>query len=369
MEYTLMHKRVAVADIEIDTDFVTITGIREVFLPDHLPAIGRVALTNWLHGRSIPASRQGLQTLLEQTHKSRPAELLLESFALSLSDHYWIKPRRLDTRWDDINFFDNQFSEDVGDILFGSQTESQAISLLSPDNTSDGWLKKKWKIIDGKRCLIKGGSLPYRQEPLNEVIASKVCTVLGLKAAEYSIQVIDGVPHSVCEDFVSTDSELISAWYIFQMRKQDNAESHYQHYLRVCEELGIPGMQEFLDKMFVLDFLMMNEDRHLGNFGALRDPETLQWIGPAPVYDTGTSLCYNRDTGAVSPYEDVPCKPFSGQHEKQIGLVSSFDFINFSELYTLCQTLSGMGGYEPHRLERILYALRGRVDMLYQLVK
>lgn len=45
---------------------------------------------------------------------------------------------------------------------------SDSFSLISPDNTSDGWLKKKWTIIDGKRCLIKSGSAPFFQEPLNE---------------------------------------------------------------------------------------------------------------------------------------------------------------------------------------------------------
>ena len=28
---------------------------------------------------------------------------------------------------------------------------------MSPDNTTDGWLKKRWTVMDGKRCLLKGG--------------------------------------------------------------------------------------------------------------------------------------------------------------------------------------------------------------------
>lgn len=51
--------------------------------------------------------------------------------------------------------------------------ESENISFDSPDLTTDGCLKKRWKIINGKRCLIKGGSNPYRQQTFNEVIATK----------------------------------------------------------------------------------------------------------------------------------------------------------------------------------------------------
>ncbi|MDR2163733.1 MAG: hypothetical protein LBO70_07340 [Clostridiales Family XIII bacterium] len=36
--------------------------------------------------------------------------------------------------------------------------KDEAFYLMSPDNTSDVWLRKKRKIIDGRRCLIKGGS-------------------------------------------------------------------------------------------------------------------------------------------------------------------------------------------------------------------
>lgn len=68
----------------------------------------------------------------------------------------------LNTAWHDINFFENDFSKDVGEILFGHQPANQAhLNLMSPDNTSDGWLKKKWVIADGKRMLMKVCHIAY----------------------------------------------------------------------------------------------------------------------------------------------------------------------------------------------------------------
>lgn len=43
---------------------------------------------------------------------------------------------------------------------------------MSQDNTADGWLKKKWTIVNGKRCLLKTGNDALQQEPYNEVLAS-----------------------------------------------------------------------------------------------------------------------------------------------------------------------------------------------------
>ena len=57
------------------------------------------------------------------------------------------------------------------------------MNLFSPDNTTDGNLKKKWKISAGKRVLIKGGSNPFRQEVYNEVIASLIAEKLGIDHA------------------------------------------------------------------------------------------------------------------------------------------------------------------------------------------
>ena len=42
--------------------------------------------------------------------------------------------------------------------------------------------------------------------------------------------------------------------------------------------------------MFILDYLLLNEDRHLNNFGIIRDVNTLKWIDLAPIFDNGQSL-------------------------------------------------------------------------------
>ena len=42
--------------------------------------------------------------------------------------------------------------------------------------------------------------------------------------------------------------------------------------------------------MFILDYLILNEDRHLNNFGIIRDVNTLKWIDITPIFDNGQSL-------------------------------------------------------------------------------
>ena len=176
-------------------------------------------------------------------------------------------------------------------------------------------------------------------------------------------------PYSVCEDFITTDTELISAWYVMQTQKKENHVSIYQHYLNCCEDLGIAGVQDALDRMLVVDYLLINEDRHQNNFGVIRNANTLVWQGAAPIYDSGTSLWFDTPTPMIrAEAPRVTAKPFKTSHEEQIKLVSSFDWIDWdalTDLDELFQSVTeGSMFVDDARRTAIGAALRKRVQML-----
>ena len=194
-------------------------------------------------------------------------------------------------------------------------------------------MKKRWKIIDGKRCLVKGGSKPFQQQPFNEAIASLICQRLEIPHVDYSVIWSGDEPYSVCEDFVSSETELIGAWRVIQTRKKDNSVSVYRHYVNCCEALGVKNIERFLDRMIVLDYIIANEDRHFNNFGLLRNAETLEWIGAAPIFDSGTSLGYDSLTVQIANNRTAQCKPFKKSHIDQLKLATSFEWVDFEKLY------------------------------------
>ncbi len=81
--------------------------------------------------------------------------------------------------------------------------------------------------------------------------------------------------------------------------------------------------------MIVIDYIIANEDRHLNNFGLLRNAETLQWLGASPIFDSGSSLGYNKVPFDILKEREIICKPFKKSHDEQLKLVSSFDWIDF----------------------------------------
>lgn len=355
MKYILMHREIEVAEIELD-ELSHITNIYEVYAEEHFPVgtlgkhgVDKTMLAKWWAKRSIPASRSGLRETLDLLHMSVPQELLAKCYGLSLSDQYWISPKDKPLMWKEINFFDHDFSEDVGNLLFGYGEFSDSMSLISPDNTSDGQLIKKWKIADGKRVLIKGGSNPYQQEPLCEVIASGIAERLCIPHTKYTLLWEHEKPFSVCQDFITSETELVSAYHIMQSRKKPNDLSDYEFYLNCAEQLGVKNIREQTEKMIVLDFLIGNEDRHFNNFGLIRNAVTLEWIGVALIFDCGTSLWYNTQESLIKPLSpNLPAKPFKKTHREQIKLVKDFSWLDMKKLKGMEEEMEEILSQSPY---------------------
>lgn len=380
MKYTVMHKNIEVADIDIDEEVGVIRKVNKLYDKKHLPLgidvkkgiVDRAALNEWWKNRSIPDSRSGVKTALEKLGVPNTQVLLLRCNGLSLSDQYWIRPDGSGAKWKDINFFENDFSEDVGHILVGHDIKGRKIDYSSPDNSSDGFLEKRWIIENGTRKLLKSGSSPFRQQPFCEVIASSVMDRLGIPHVKYSIVWDNGKPYSICDDFITKETELVTAWYVSKTRKQDNSTSAYRHLLNCCDTLGTRNAVHSIDQMLVLDYIIANEDRHMNNFGFVRDANTLEWIGFAPIYDSGSSLGYDKLTSQIISGSNVQCKPFKKTHEEQIKLVSSFDWVNFDALDgvedEIRDILSSAGEYaDETRTNAIVYTVKKRIGELESL--
>lgn len=300
MKCILMNKNTKVLSAEYHSSLGVFTDIYDIYDVDFAPVILKnvynkqenlkVILSNWFKGRGIPLWRDDLDLLLAKLNISAPTELLDKAFGLSLSDQYWIKPYDSRIEYKDINFFEHDFKDtEFIDATFSNNTEtSTKISLISPNNTTDGRLKKTWIIDGNKRYLLKGGYKNEVLQPFNEVLASMISKRLGFNYVSYNLEIVKDKVVSKCECFIDKNTELVSAYQIlYNNCDKDNA---YEAYVDLLEKKGIKDARSSLENMFILDYIMLNEDRHLNNFGIIRNVETLDWIGTAPIFDTGESL-------------------------------------------------------------------------------
>ena len=268
--------------------------LKSFYVKDDINAIPfRTNLSEWFRGRGIPSWRDQLDLLLHRLDISAPTELLDKAFGLSLSDQYWLKPFNSNIKYDDMNFFDHDF--DYAEFMEASLSKNSKIitsinSLKTPNNTTDGMLKKAWIIENGTRYLLKGGYKNEILQPFHEVLASMICDRLGFNHVPYTLDVYRDTVVSKCPCFINKDTELITAHQIRNdMKRHDNTDD-YEEYIKKLEENGIPNAREKIENMYILDFIIMNEDRHLNNFGIIRDVNTLKWLDVAPIFDNGMAL-------------------------------------------------------------------------------
>lgn len=297
---------VAEYDYEIHA-FLRILSVRnEGLVPfgarDGSGQVTRRQLQEWWTGRAIPVTRDGYNALRDDLEGTSPLDLLERSYGLSLSDQFWLRPTDNAPRWEDVNFFDNDFDGSLGFMTLGSispasATKGRVRTESSPNSSLGGNLRKAWEIApDGTRLLIKAGSRPLEQEPHNEVVATALYQRL-LDPADYvaySLVERNGRFFSACPDMVSCDECLVPAWDLLGSTKTRGSESGWMRLLRRYGELGVPNAERQLAKMFVCDFILANSDRHWNNLAVIFDAHTMQALRVAPIYDTGASLWYDR---------------------------------------------------------------------------
>ncbi len=298
-----MNKNTKVALIEFDEQNNSITKIIEIYNIDYAPMclinenknkVGNnlKVLNNWYKGRGIPSWRKDVEDLLTRLGVSSPEELLNKSYGLSLSDQYWMKAEyQANLKWKDINFFTNDFKyKGYFNASFSSDSKDEQIDLHSPNNTTDGMLRKAWIIEDGKRILVKGTYSNSLQEPINEWLASQICKRLELDYCDYKIDILNNRLVSKCDDFINENEELVTAEDVYFSEKKQNNENDIEYYIKILKKHNIENAEHQLKGMFLVDYIMLNYDRHLKNFGIIRNVNTLKWEKQAPIFDTGESM-------------------------------------------------------------------------------
>ena len=360
-EYYLMHKDIPVCLMEISDDGTLGSVRRNEAASAHFPLGGQMnnmKFHEWWRDRAIPKTRHGARSALQRLGYSSTNSALVDNLALSLSDCYWIRPREERLTWKDTNLFTNDFVDTFGEITIN---RDHMIDLRKETRfncaTSQGELQKKWCIDkEGRRYMIKGNYGQSYQQSLNEIFAAKLHEQQGFSEyTHYSLVrlQVDGNVEGLgcmCYDFCSEDVECISAWELLQTIKIKQNESYYYPLKKVCLKLGMSEekFSDFIDYQIMTDYLITNTDRHMNNIAIVRNPDTLQVLGFAPIYDSGNSMFYNIPYEKLSQVrlDDIRTHSFI---EKEIKLLQ---YVRNRSLVDIDKAEMDFSIYEKDVLER-----------------
>lgn len=374
--YTLMNAHHEVADFTYDRVAQRAGGIRPradaAWAPPGACGINgdlnEINLNGWVARRHIPPVRQRLAETLRATGCANASELMFASLGLNLSDQYWFRPEGTDLTWDEVNYFDNAYRDRLSAAcgvsegsnepasVFASLDESEPTTRYGthphgPGASTGGQLAKWWERRDGVDYLIKGFS-PNRHEPFAELLATRLYTRT-MEAGDfvpYELEVIDGNPYSVCPCFVTRETEFVPLCDLELRFGTGYPRSRYENYVGLLEGLGIANARGQLAKMIVCDYLTGNADRHDGNLGAIRDVETLEWVGVAPIFDNGRAFYFGALDEAelrdrLFRYEAVP---FESRPGAQLALADDFSWLTLEGLADMSCEIAETFAHNQH---------------------
>lgn len=182
-----------------------------------------------------------------------------ETKAFSLSDCYWLSDG--DEIFEELSPYYKDFWKGERDW------DGSSIPTLYVN----GALSKQW---------INSNTLEKVGELQNEIDAIRLCEHCGVSVNKANAS-LNGI---YLTNFTSPDFMLEAA------DASGRFDEDYYTNEDIVREFGVDGV-----RMIVIDAITGNGDRHLGNFGWLRDTETGAYVRMAPLYDFDHALDAQRD--------------------------------------------------------------------------
>ena len=312
-------------------------------------------LNNWWIQRGISFYYRSryIGTLRENLNYEQYYAVLRQNMGRGLTDHYWIKQENDSRRYDEVNFFDNAFSEDLGNLFLTKDNyilkEEQ---MLTPDLTLTGHSFKTWKIGEG------GERLLYRihhrnREIYNEFAAMAILDIFEIKHADYSEASLGDNLFSVSKNFITKDTENIC------LKTFDSGINYFENgYL--CEFLGKEKYAEFLQdvyKNFLIGYVVNNWEMEIGY---LRNANTMEVRGVAPVCDFSGAfwIGYDYEEWMQEKVEPVFVKALP-LYVEQAGLnINLFDEI----VPAAMKIYAGCPYFESGELDYVIRNMQARVE-------
>ncbi len=287
IRYVLLNKDVEIAEFEVDTLYDDITIIKQfVKLPEWFGN-----LDSFIINRRAPKQRENIEELLRLSGCDTLQGFLDISHALSLVDTFWVKRIDSGLSWKNVSLYTHPFNEVIARTAFEGGLHGRQLSTTSPEYGTDGSFAKCW-IREGERIrMLKRGSSGARNaglEPYSEFYASQLVKAFTDEFVTYGLRTHNRRICSVCDLFTSEDYGYLPYAAI------DSRSSTLKDVLRKMREFGL---EDRVKRMFVIDAVILNEDRHKNNFGFIVDNRTQEIVGMAPLFDHNISLLPYAEEG------------------------------------------------------------------------
>lgn len=262
------------------------------------------AVKSYLSSRVLSLSRDNAKQIYEAFHipqietTENRVNICIGCKGVSIEDSYWVKGDEEQIKWENVNIRQNELYEII-DISLSGFSPSITTNAICPELTTKGLFRKGWIFLGDSLYLLKSDKTAEYVNTRMEVLASEIleCFENRIDSIVYLSDIKDtanGTAYvSICRNFIGEESSFVEACEVMEY----------------CERSGIAFRDYCLERwgsqfacIPVLDYIIMNTDRHTQNYGFLMNNKTGKIEQMAPLFDLNCALvadyfqCDARDT-------------------------------------------------------------------------
>lgn len=299
--FELMHRDKVVAVINTKTGNKKIENAKfmpySLYLEDVTDLESAVQNINnfyyWCATRLLSLDRKYAKELLNSigvkqalTDKDR-AQIALSYRCLSLRDLYWVRRQGEKVLFRNVDLYRHSLNNAFVDIaLKGRNLTLNNSSLIASDLSTNGVFPKAWLRTNNGFILLKDGgqTVVYK-----EYLASEIAKCFTTDSLEYRLRSYQGEP--------VTESDIITS-----LNYSITPMEEFEIYC-INNEIDLHDYVKKLDAknyyiMNIIDYLVGNTDRHMGNWGLLINNKTNKPIKLYPLMDFNKSFeAYDNSEG------------------------------------------------------------------------
>lgn len=191
-----------------------------------------------------------------------------------------------------------------------------------------GSFLKAYSELGGRKTYYKLSNYDTKtgvvgHECVNEIIADRLLNFLGIEHLHYQLiyadislnDKVESVYLCASEDFKNPGEDKIALDEFYEIEHLPG-----ENELSFCIR---QGWEDYIYKMIIVDFLILNRDRHGANIEVLRDKKTKS-IRLAPLFDHGLSLLFScrtdTDVDSFDVLKDRPVQSYVGSYSAHANL-------------------------------------------------
>ena len=240
------------------------------------------AIMDFASSRVLPLTRKNAKKIYQlfgyeqrQDNISK-AKIAFICKAVSLQDNYWFRNKNDSVVWNDVNLRHNHLNEIVTQVALHGSSLTLTGTPCTPELNGQGTYAKAWKRENEKLWLHKMGTNENDNESKLEVMVSNLLDKCNVEHIKYYDAESNGIYTCKCECMTTDNMSILPG----------------MDFIKYCNVNGLDSDKEMkaidkdnIYKMWIIDYLISNRDRHGMNWGFYYDANTMTIEKCHPLFD------------------------------------------------------------------------------------